>query len=146
MQSDSPRPLASSLAKLCVGSKVQETRFARQQHAHEMRTCQFSPTIRKSGLTEYTKTCDKGGSLIVKIEVVYSGDFKTQFEQKSVLSTDLGLQMDGMSETKRFRFAGKCPKDLQPGETIMKDAQGMTLPKWNRYKEKELTTPRENKE
>jgi hypothetical protein len=117
----------------CVGPKAKETQLAQKEFDNMRSTCKFTDVKSGEGRVSYTRVCAKSSGVNVTSRVVSVGDFASEFTQTQTLSLDVPTQMEGMTQTQRFKYKGTCPKDMAPGDTVTKHRDGPTMDKWNRY-------------
>jgi hypothetical protein len=117
----------------CVGPKEQEVALAQKEFDVMRLTCKFTNVKSGKGLVSYSRVCTKSSGVIATSRVVSTGNFSNEFTQIQTLSLDIPTQMEGMTQTSRFKYKGQCPKDMVPGDTITKHRDGPTMDKWNRY-------------
>jgi hypothetical protein len=116
----------------CVGAAGEEKQTSKKEHMEETKDCRISILKTSAQKVEQQRVCKRDEGVIATIGVVYQGDFSSKFERKATLSLSIPARQEGATQLKRYRFVGRCPKGMLPGETMTVNAEGI-VGEWDRY-------------
>jgi hypothetical protein len=130
---ESTRKNFEGIDNICAGSKTQEVELAKKDFNVKRGACKLKDVQSGKSLISYTAVCTKDYGVTITSQVSIEGDFLDEFTRTETASFSIPVSMEGMIHTRRFKYKGACPKDMAPGDIIMKFRDSQGVEKWNRY-------------
>lgn len=122
-----------SAQNLCAGSRAQEVELAKKEFDETYRACELTDVQSGKNLVSYTGECTRESGITTTSRIVLKGDFSSDFTKTGTTSFSIAMPNEGMTQIQRFKYRGACPKDMMPGDSVIKNGNDTAMPKWNRY-------------
>lgn len=133
VSTDSTRKDFESTDNICVGSKAQEIQLAKKNFDAHHGACKLNDLQSGKSLISYTAVCIKDYGVTITSRVSIEGDFSHSFTLADTSSVTIPVHMEEKIYTRRFKYKAACPKDMAPGDIIMKFRDSERVEKWNLY-------------
>jgi hypothetical protein len=117
----------------CVGGAGQEKRTSRKEYLEEVKGCTTIVLKTSAKQVELQRQCNRGEGRTGTVDVIYQGDFSSNFERTMKLSQSMPTRAEGATKLTNYRFLGVCPKGMTPGDTFTRNSEGNVVGEWNRY-------------
>jgi hypothetical protein len=117
----------------CVGEGGQEKRTSKKEHMEQTKDCHTTVLQTSAKKVEQRRECKKYEGVTSTIDVVFKGDFSSNFERMLTLSMSIPTRQEGATKLNRYRFVGMCPKGMLPGDTFTINSEGSVVGGFNRY-------------
>jgi hypothetical protein len=117
----------------CVGAVGQEKRTSKKEHMEQTKDCHTTVLQTSAKKVEQRRECKKYEGVTSTIDVVFQGDFSSNFERMMTLSMSIPTRQEGATKLNRYRFVGVCPKGMLPGDTFTTNKEGSVVGGFNRY-------------
>jgi hypothetical protein len=130
---ESTRKNFESIDNICAGSKAQEIQLAEKDFDAKRGACKLKDVQSGKSLILYTAVCTKDYGVTITSRISIEGDFSYSFTRTETSSVSIPVPMEEIIRTRRFKYKASCPKDMAPGDIIMKFRDSQGVEKWNRY-------------